>query len=82
MAIPLAHFLSRCKGFFTMWRGCGPTVSRAIVLNAAQLGTYDQAKQMLLQTGIDSTISCFFYLYLRLVSVSILVSRSCFSSRL
>ncbi len=63
MAIPLAHFLSRCKGFFTMWRGCGPTVSRAIVLNAAQLGTYDQAKQMLLQTGIDPPISCFFYLF-------------------
>lgn len=40
-----------CTGFFTMWRGCGPTVGRAIVLNAAQLGTYDQAKQMLIQSG-------------------------------
>ena len=37
-----------------MWRGCGPTVGRAVVLNAAQLGTYDQAKQMLLQSGIFS----------------------------
>jgi len=43
--------ISREEGFFTMWRGCGPTVSRAIVLNAAQLGTYDQAKQMLIQSG-------------------------------
>jgi len=43
--------ISREEGFFTMWRGCGPTVGRAIVLNAAQLGTYDQAKQMLIQSG-------------------------------
>lgn len=35
-----------------MWRGCGPTVGRAVILNAAQLGTYDQAKQMLMNTGM------------------------------
>ena len=34
-------------GVITMWRGCGPTVARAVVLNAAQLATYDQAKQII-----------------------------------
>lgn len=32
-------------------KGCGPTVLRAMVVNAAQLGTYSQAKQFLLATG-------------------------------
>lgn len=32
-------------------QGCGPTVIRAMVVNAAQLATYSQAKQMLLGTG-------------------------------
>lgn len=44
--------ISKEEGFFTMWRGCGPTVGRAVILNAAQLGTYDQAKQMLMNTGV------------------------------
>ncbi|VDL73962.1 unnamed protein product [Nippostrongylus brasiliensis] len=41
----------REEGFFTLFRGCGPTVLRAMVVNAAQLATYSQAKQMILQTG-------------------------------
>ena len=32
-------------------QGCGPTVVRAMVVNAAQLATYSQAKQSLLTTG-------------------------------
>ena len=32
-------------------QGCGPTILRAMVVNAAQLGTYSQAKQFLLATG-------------------------------
>jgi len=39
--------ISREEGVLTMWRGCGPTVARAVVLNAAQLATYDQAKQII-----------------------------------
>jgi solute carrier family 25 oxoglutarate transporter 11 len=35
----------------TLWRGWQPTVARAMILNAAQLGTYSQAKQGLLNTG-------------------------------
>lgn len=36
-----------------LWRlqGCTPTVLRAMVVNAAQLATYSQAKQFLLTTG-------------------------------
>lgn len=39
------------EGVLTLWRGCGPTVLRAMVVNAAQLATYSQAKQGLLSTS-------------------------------
>lgn len=43
--------ITKEEGILTLWRGCGPTVTRAIVVNAAQLATYSQAKQSLLSTG-------------------------------
>ena len=43
--------ITREEGVLTLWRGCGPTVVRAMVVNAAQLASYAQAKQMLLATG-------------------------------
>lgn len=36
------------EGVFTLWRGCTPTVFRAIFVNMAQLATYSQTKQFLL----------------------------------
>ncbi|XP_043679952.1 mitochondrial 2-oxoglutarate/malate carrier protein-like isoform X1 [Vespula pensylvanica] len=39
------------EGLFTLWRGAVPTMGRAMVVNAAQLASYSQAKQMLLETG-------------------------------
>lgn len=39
------------EGVTTLWRGAVPTMGRAMVVNAAQLATYSQAKQMLLDTG-------------------------------
>ncbi|VDK47666.1 unnamed protein product [Gongylonema pulchrum] len=39
------------EGVLTLWRGCGPTVLRAMVVNAAQLATYSQSKEALLATG-------------------------------
>ncbi|XP_074654086.1 mitochondrial 2-oxoglutarate/malate carrier protein-like [Tubulanus polymorphus] len=42
--------MSKEEGVLTLWRGCGPTVMRAIVVNAAQLASYSQAKQFLLST--------------------------------
>ncbi|XP_039250064.1 mitochondrial 2-oxoglutarate/malate carrier protein-like [Styela clava] len=51
----------REEGLFTLWRGCGPTVSRAIVVNAAQLASYSQAKQVLLGSGhFRDNILCHF----------------------
>jgi solute carrier family 25 oxoglutarate transporter 11 len=44
----VANALSRIikeEGVLTLWRGAAPTIARAIVVNAAQLGTYSQAKQ-------------------------------------
>lgn len=43
--------IAREEGVTTLWRGCTPTVVRAMVVNAAQLATYSQSKEMLIQTG-------------------------------
>jgi len=42
--------MTREEGLFTLWRGCVPTMGRAVVVNAAQLASYSQAKQNLLAT--------------------------------
>ncbi|CAD5116281.1 DgyrCDS5188 [Dimorphilus gyrociliatus] len=42
--------ISKEEGVLTLWRGCGPTIGRAMVVNAVQLATYSQAKQILLST--------------------------------
>jgi solute carrier family 25 oxoglutarate transporter 11 len=42
----------REEGLLTLWRGAVPTMGRAMVVNAAQLASYSQAKQILLNTGI------------------------------
>lgn len=39
------------EGIATLWRGCVPTMGRAAVVNAAQLASYSQAKQMLVASG-------------------------------
>lgn len=39
------------KGIVTLWRGAVPTMGRAMVVNAAQLASYSQAKQYLVNTG-------------------------------
>lgn len=44
--------ITREEGLFTLWRGAIPTMGRAMVVNAAQLASYSQAKQALLDTGI------------------------------
>uniref|UniRef100_A0A915KCA3 Mitochondrial 2-oxoglutarate/malate carrier protein n=1 Tax=Romanomermis culicivorax TaxID=13658 RepID=A0A915KCA3_ROMCU len=53
-----------CKeeGVLTMWRGCLPTIMRAMVVNAAQLATYSQAKEALLSSGyFHDNIHCHFW---------------------
>ncbi|KAJ7553432.1 hypothetical protein O6H91_06G097500 [Diphasiastrum complanatum] len=42
----------RQEGATTLWTGCGPTVQRAMVVTAAQLATYDQAKETLISRNI------------------------------
>jgi len=49
------------EGIRTLWRGATPTMGRAMVVNAAQLATYSQAKQFILATGyIQDGIGCHF----------------------
>ncbi|KAJ8923368.1 hypothetical protein NQ315_001926 [Exocentrus adspersus] len=37
------------EGLLTLWRGAVPTMGRAMVVNAAQLASYSQAKQILIE---------------------------------
>lgn len=43
--------ITREEGILVLWRGAIPTMGRAMVVNAAQLASYSQAKQYLLETG-------------------------------
>ena len=49
------------EGLTALWRGAIPTMGRAAVVNAAQLASYSQAKQGILQTGyVQDGIFCHF----------------------
>ncbi|TKS65711.1 Mitochondrial 2-oxoglutarate/malate carrier protein [Collichthys lucidus] len=43
--------ITREEGVTTLWRGCIPTMARAVVVNAAQLASYSQSKQALLDSA-------------------------------
>ncbi|CAI7911020.1 unnamed protein product [Closterium sp. NIES-53] len=43
--------IRREEGSAALWRGCGPTVYRAMAVTAGQLATYDQAKESLIAGG-------------------------------
>ncbi|KAJ6654924.1 hypothetical protein lerEdw1_006395 [Lerista edwardsae] len=45
--------ITREEGLTTLWRGCVPTMARAVVVNAAQLASYSQSKQFLLDSGSE-----------------------------
>jgi len=45
--------MAREEGILTLWRGAIPTMGRAMVVNAAQLASYSQAKKSLMNTGDD-----------------------------
>ena len=44
--------ITKEEGLLTLWRGSTPTVARAMVVNAAQLATYSQAKQFIISSKI------------------------------
>ena len=39
--------ISREEGVTSLWKGVGPTIVRAMVINLGMLGPYDQAKEFL-----------------------------------
>lgn len=43
--------ITREEGVLTLWRGVIPTMGRAMVVNAAQLASYSQAKELLITYG-------------------------------
>ncbi|OQR75158.1 mitochondrial 2-oxoglutarate/malate carrier protein isoform X2 [Tropilaelaps mercedesae] len=53
--------ITKEEGVVTLWRGCLPTIGRAMVVNAAQLASYSQTKQALLGSGhFRDNIACHF----------------------
>lgn len=53
--------ISTEEGVLALWKGYGPTVVRAMVVNAAQLASYSQAKQFVLGSGyFQDNILCHF----------------------
>ncbi len=46
----------REEGILTLWRGCGPTIGRAIVLNIAQLMSNDLAKDALCRQDVVQSL--------------------------
>lgn len=44
--------ITREEGLLSLWRGCIPTVVRAMVVTASQFAVYDQIKQALLSTSV------------------------------
>lgn len=59
-------FLYSCGHADFILQGCGPTVARAMVVNAAQLASYSQAKQFLL-----STCKCLLHVLLHRYSTNV-----------
>ncbi|KAL0275350.1 UNVERIFIED_CONTAM: hypothetical protein PYX00_003219 [Menopon gallinae] len=53
--------MTREESLMTLWRGAIPTMGRAMVVNAAQLASYSQAKEYLLSTGyFKDNVFCHF----------------------
>jgi hypothetical protein len=51
----------REEGLLSMFNGCGPNVVRGLIMTAGQLASYDQAKQMMIQSGVfDDNITTHF----------------------
>ena len=45
--------ICRQEGFRGMWKGCGPAVQRAALVNLGELSTYDQVKKYIVGSGIS-----------------------------
>ncbi|KAF5270654.1 hypothetical protein FQA39_LY01392 [Lamprigera yunnana] len=59
----VVHALSKIikeEGVAALWRGMIPTMSRAVVVNGAQLSSYSQAKQTFLELGFEDNIKLHF----------------------
>jgi len=62
------------EGIFTLWRGCGPTVQRGMVITAAQLAVYDDSKAAILNMGYKDGFLVHFSASMIAAAVASLVS--------
>ncbi|GBF87431.1 mitochondrial uncoupling 1-like protein [Raphidocelis subcapitata] len=51
-AIKAYSIILREEGLFGLWKGLGPNIARNAIINAAELASYDQIKQVMLGSGM------------------------------
>lgn len=66
--------MTREESLLTLWRGAIPTMGRAMVVNAAQLASYSQAKEYLLSTGIMEYNGLYIDIHRRCISSKYLIN--------
>lgn len=44
--------IAKKEGILSFWNGCIPAIQRSMIVNAAEMATYDQAKKFILSTRI------------------------------
>mmetsp|Transcript_21824 Transcript_21824/g.40894 ORF Transcript_21824/g.40894 Transcript_21824/m.40894 type:complete len:304 (+) Transcript_21824:87-998(+) len=47
--------ISREEGVASLWKGCSPTVMRAMIVTASQFAAYDQIKEVMIERGAKDT---------------------------
>lgn len=58
-AVKAYGIIVRQEGVAGLWKGVGPNIARNAIINAAELASYDQIKQSLLEAGIvDDNAYC------------------------
>jgi solute carrier family 25 uncoupling protein 8/9 len=49
--------IARNEGVAALWTGLGPNVARNAIINAAELASYDQVKQVFLSLSLSLSLS-------------------------
>lgn len=57
-AVAAYSIIAKDEGFLGLWTGVTPNIVRCSIINAAEMASYDQAKQVLLAAGLKDDILC------------------------
>lgn len=73
----LAHSLSarsQQEGVAALWTGLGPNIARNAIINAAELASYDQVKEVTIPPFLFHGTHCVVFLYPMLIMSCCLLS--------